>query len=80
MDHARSAVATKSHEIANRYRLSEREEEVLTLLALGWSRSHIKSELFLSLGTVNTHVTHIYAKLGVHGKDELLAYFEEPIR
>ena len=80
MDHARSAVATKSHEIANRYRLSEREEEVLTLLALGRSRSHIKSELFLSLGTVNTHVTHIYAKLGVHGKDELLAYFEEPIR
>lgn len=80
MDHARSMVATKSHEIASRYRLSEREEEVLTLLALGRSRSHIKSELFLSLGTVNTHVTHIYAKLGVHSKDELLAYFEEPIR
>ena len=77
MDRARSAMAGRAHELAQKYRLSDREEEVLALLALGRSRSQIKEELYLSLGTVNTHISHLYQKLGVHGKDELLAYFEE---
>lgn len=78
MDHARHMVAERAHEVAQRYRLSEREEEVLVLLALGRSRSQIKTELYLSLGTVNTHISHLYQKLDIHSKDELLAYFEEP--
>ena len=77
MDRARSAMADRAQELAQAYRLSDREEEILALLALGRSRSQIKEELYLSLGTVNTHISHLYQKLGVHGKDELLTYFEE---
>lgn len=77
MDRARSAMADRAHELAQEYHLSDREEEVLVLLALGRSRSQIKAELYLSLGTVNTHISHIYQKLGIHSKDELSAYFEE---
>ena len=45
--------------------LSEREIEVLRLLALGNSQKAIASQLFISTSTVHTHVVHIYEKLGV---------------
>ncbi|MFD9393360.1 response regulator [Streptomyces sp. NPDC060000] len=45
--------------------LSAREREVLTLVARGTSNREIASELFISEATVKTHLTHLYAKLGV---------------
>lgn len=45
--------------------LTDRELEVLKLLALGMSNPQIAVKLFLSVGTVKTHVKHIYGKLGV---------------
>lgn len=63
MYHARQIVNDRAHEVAQQYNLSVREEEVLALLALGRSRSQIKSELYLSMGTVNTHISHIYSKM-----------------
>ena len=65
-------VADTCLEIARRYRLSPRETEVFTLLAQGRTRSFIQEELVLSDGTVKTHVTHIYAKLGVHDRQEMM--------
>lgn len=56
--------------------LSEREAQVLALLADGYSRAHIQNVLVISEGTVKAHVAHIYQKLGVHGKDELLDLIE----
>ena len=53
--------------------LSPREAEVLVLLAQGRSRTFIQSELFLSDGTVKTHIRHIYQKLDVHSKQELIS-------
>jgi LuxR family maltose regulon positive regulatory protein len=44
--------------------LSDRELEVLRLLANGLSNAAIAAELFLSLGTVKRHVHNIYGKLG----------------
>ncbi len=52
--------------------LSEREREVLYLLAQGRSRRVICSMLSLSEGTVRSHTTHVYAKLGVHSSNELI--------
>jgi HD-GYP domain-containing protein (c-di-GMP phosphodiesterase class II) len=46
-------------------RLSEREVEVLRLLARGRSERQIAAALFISASTVHTHVTHIYEKAGV---------------
>jgi LuxR family transcriptional regulator, maltose regulon positive regulatory protein len=45
--------------------LTEREIEVLTLIAQGLSNPEIAEKLVLSVGTVKTHVKHIYGKLGV---------------
>ncbi|GIV63953.1 MAG: LuxR family transcriptional regulator [Bellilinea sp.] len=45
--------------------LTEREVEVLRWLAQGLSNAEIAEKLYLSVGTVKTHVKHIYGKLGV---------------
>ncbi len=48
--------------------LSEREVEVLQLMARGLSNREIAKELFLSSTTVKTHVSHILTKLGVRDR------------
>lgn len=58
--------------LASAYALSDREAEVMSMLAEGYSRTHIRDALVISEGTVKAHVAHIYQKLGVHSKDELL--------
>jgi DNA-binding NarL/FixJ family response regulator len=54
--------------------LSEREKEVLTLVARGFSNKEIAQELFLSEGTVKAHVSHIMAKLTVDRRTDLVRY------
>lgn len=44
--------------------LTEREVEILRLLARGRTKKQIAKELVIAPGTVHTHVTHIYAKIG----------------
>ncbi len=46
-------------------RLSEREREVLGLLAHGLSNADIAARLYLSEGTVRNYVSAIFSKLGV---------------
>jgi len=48
--------------------LSEREIEILRLMADGASNKDIATRLFLAEGTVKNHVTNIFAKLGVSGR------------
>jgi LuxR family maltose regulon positive regulatory protein len=50
--------------------LSERELEVLQLLAEGLSNKEIGQRLFISLPTVKSHTRNIYGKLGVHSRRE----------
>jgi LuxR family maltose regulon positive regulatory protein len=49
-------------------RLSEREIEVLQLIAEGLTNPEIASRLYLSLNTVKVHTRNIYGKLGVHNR------------
>ena len=58
-------------EIAEAHGLSPRETEVFMLLAQGRSRAYISEELVVSEGTIKTHISHIYAKLGIHGRQEM---------
>jgi DNA-binding NarL/FixJ family response regulator len=53
--------------------LSERERQILALLARGYSNRRIAEACFLSLNTVRTHVQNVLVKLGVHSKLEAAA-------
>lgn len=50
--------------------LTDREMQVLQLLADGLSNSEIAQRLFISLPTVKSHTRNIYGKLGVHNRKE----------
>ena len=62
--------------IAKRYKLTEREVEVAGLLVHGHTRAAIAKKLFVSENTVRAHVKNIYAKLGVHSKQQLIDFVE----
>lgn len=53
--------------------LTERELEILRLLALGLSNQEIADRLILAVGTVKTHNHHIFGKLGVANRVQALA-------
>ncbi|WP_402469721.1 helix-turn-helix transcriptional regulator [Isoptericola aurantiacus] len=53
--------------------LTEREEQVLTLVAQGLSNRQIGEHLFISTKTVSVHVSNVLAKLGVSGRAEAVA-------
>jgi LuxR family maltose regulon positive regulatory protein len=53
--------------------LSERELEVLQLVAEGLTNQEIASRLFLSLNTVKAHTRNIYGKLGVNSRTQAVA-------
>jgi two-component system response regulator NreC len=54
--------------------LSEREAEVLTLIALGHTNAEIAEQLYLSIRTVETHRSHIQQKLRLAKRSELVRY------
>jgi len=57
--------------------LSDRELELLRLLALGYTNSQIASKLFLSIRTVESHRSHIQHKTGGTSRAELVSYARE---
>lgn len=60
-------------QVARRYGLTLREQEVLELMAQGMSVPDMAERVSISYGTAKTHVNHIYKKLDVHSRDEALA-------
>jgi DNA-binding NarL/FixJ family response regulator len=59
--------------VRQRTELTDREREILDLLAGGLSNADIAAELTLSVHTVRNHVANLSAKLGAHSKLEALA-------
>lgn len=57
--------------------LSEREQEVLRLMAEGLSNQEICEALYVSLNTVKTHSRHIFRKLGVSSRTQAIRYARE---
>lgn len=53
--------------------LTPREREVLALLIAGKSNAAIAEELFISLRTVTTHLSRLYAKLEVSSRTEAIS-------
>lgn len=59
-------------ELSRRFGLTKRESEVLRLFVRGRSTSRIAEDLYVSSGTVSTHLRNIYHKADVHSRQELL--------
>jgi LuxR family transcriptional regulator, maltose regulon positive regulatory protein len=57
--------------------LSERELEILQLVASGKSNQQIAEQLFLAVGTVKRHLSNIFGKLNVQSRTECLARLRE---
>lgn len=51
--------------------LTPTEERVAELVAAGWTNREVAESLFMSVKTIERHLTHIYAKLGVRSRREL---------
>jgi two-component system response regulator NreC len=54
--------------------LSDREREVLRLLALGYTNQEIAKQLFISVRTAETHRAHVMQKLRLASRAELVRY------
>lgn len=65
-------IAAYCQDLAIEYGLTPREAEILALVALGRSAKYISEELTVSYNTTRTHVRHIYEKLNIHSKQELI--------
>jgi ATP/maltotriose-dependent transcriptional regulator MalT len=57
--------------------LSEREFEVLDLIAAGYSNAEIARQLYIAIGTVKRHINHIYGKLAVSSRTQAVARARE---
>jgi non-specific serine/threonine protein kinase len=55
-------------------KLSPRECDVLRLIAAGQSNKQIAAELFLSVHTIERHITNLYAKIGARGRADATAW------
>lgn len=63
--------------LATRFKLSKRESEILPLALRGRTGERIAAELFIAKSTVDTHLRRIYAKCGVHSRQELIDLGEQ---
>ncbi len=70
------AFRERCREVAHRFGLTERQEEVLYLLAKGRNTAYIQEELVISPHTVKAHTYAIYKKLDLHSQQELIDLVE----
>lgn len=68
--------AQKVVSFCDRYELSPREQEVLIETIHGYSMENIGKKLYVSRETVKTHLRRMYSKVGVSGKQELIALID----
>ena len=68
------AMRRSAEEMGRQFMLSNREIEVLSLYALGHTQKRLAEELTVSQETIRTHIKRIYAKCGLHSRQELLDY------
>ena len=65
-------ISNDKQRLKEKYALSEREIEVIELLAKGMTNEIISGRLFISVNTVKTHIKSIYKKLGISNRLQLI--------
>lgn len=73
-EHQQSGGLPVLHENKSKDKLSEREKEVLKLVASGYTSTEIGSRLNISGQTVNTHIKNIYRKLNVRTRAQAVSF------
>lgn len=76
-DAPRRRFQARVDELSKRCGLTKRESEVLAMFVRGRSTARIAEDLYISSGTVATHLRNVYHKVGVHSRQELLDVIEE---
>lgn len=61
-------------ELAKEFSLSAREREIVMLIARGFTTDNVAKKLVISPYTVNTHIRHVYEKIGIRKRSELIDY------
>ena len=61
-----------------RYRLTRRETDVLRRVLRGLKNADIAEELSISGQTIKDHLSHIYGKIGIENRNELMRIFISP--
>ena len=77
LNHARKAGRAQAEVGPLAEPLSEREMEVLNLIAVGLTNREIAERLFIAVGTVKRHINTIYGKLDVHSRTQAVAQAQE---
>ncbi len=70
------ALSERCDALAEEWRLSSREREVLGLVAQGKTSRQVQDTLFIAEGTFKTHMRHIYEKSGIRGQKRLKQFLE----
>jgi len=76
-DMRRSSMGLSVAEVGRQFLLTERETEVLTLYALGFTQKSVAEELHISQGTVHTHIKKVFSKTDIHSRQQLLDYIKQ---
>ena len=71
------SLSQKCEMLVARYKLSPREEEILSYLSRGHNPTYIAKTLFISVHTARSHVRNIYRKIGVGSREELLQLIDD---
>jgi DNA-binding NarL/FixJ family response regulator len=63
-------------QILAKFNISPREKEIIVLLLKGKTNKEIADPLFIELSTVKIHIHHIFKKLGIRNRAQLLRLFQ----
>ena len=76
-DIRKATMRKNAEQMGKQFLLSDREVEVLTLYALGWTQKRVAEELYISPSTAHAHIKRIYAKTGLHSRQEILDFMDQ---
>lgn len=73
----RSQIEVKATAVGEMFMLTQREQEIFSLFALGYTQKKVAEELFLSTDTVHTYIKRIYKKTDFHSRNDILDFMRE---
>ena len=76
-DIRKATMRNNAEQMGKQFLLSDREIEVLALYALGWTQKRVAEELYISPSTAHAHIKRIYAKTGLHSRQEILDFMDQ---